>query len=120
MIPQVPISFPYLSNIGMKSTQSFDFAIKTSNMLFKEVAPYGINNVRKKFNITWENLSKDVKILLDEQLTAGGTWQIYLFKFCYETDFTKVRMDKDSLTFQVIGNNVFTATASFVEVFDRY
>jgi phage-related protein len=116
----VIIPLPYPSNIARDSSHELNFTAVTSKFgdTYEEIAPIGLNNIFKTFQITWLNLSKVEKDTLKIALTLGGSWQVYSYTPCNESNTYKLRVEKDSVTINPIGNNLFEISAKLKQIFN--
>ena len=114
------IALPYLTKIARESTHEINFTTVTAKFgdTYEEIAPVGLNNIFKTFQITWLNLSRSEKTALKAALVLGGSWQLFSYQPCNELVTYNVRVEKDSVSINPIGNSFFEVTAKLKQVFN--
>lgn len=114
------LALPYPNKITRDSIHELNFTTVTAKFgeTYEEIAPIGLNNVYKTFQITWLNLSRAEKNSLKTTLITGGSWQIFSYTPCNELTSYNVRVEKDSVSVNPIGNALFEVTAKLKQVFD--
>jgi phage-related protein len=114
------IALPYPNKIARDSSHELNFNTVTAKFgdTYEEVEPIGVNNVYKIFQVTWLNLSRSEKDSLKAALTLGGSWQIFSYQPCNELTSYNVRIEKDSVSINTIGNNLFEITAKLKQIFN--
>jgi phage-related protein len=67
------ITLPYPSKIARDSANELNFNTVTAKFgdIYEEIAPIGLNNIFKTFQITWLNLSRSEKNSLKTSLALG-------------------------------------------------
>jgi phage-related protein len=114
------LTLPFPDKLSRESSHEFNFTTVTAKFgyTYEEIAPVGLNNVFKTFQITWLNLSLSDKNTLKTALALGGSWQIFSYQPCNELTSYNVRIEKDSVSINAIGNDLFEVTAKLKQVFN--
>ncbi len=85
---------------------------------FQQVISHGINTSRDTWTINWVGLNLTEKQLLESTFDTKGSWGIYSYTPCYESNTLNFRMEKGSYSLQIITNSEFNMSAKFTQVFD--
>ena len=114
------LTLPFPDKLSRESSHEFNFTTVTAKFgdTYEEIAPVGLNNAFKTFQITWLNLSRTEKDTLKAALALGGSWQLFGYQPCNELSSYNTRIDKDSVSIKAIGNNLFEVTAKLKQVFN--
>ena len=114
------IALPYPSKIARDSSYEINFTTVTAKFgdTYEDIAPIGLNNIFKTFQVTWLNLSRIEKNVLKTALVLGGSWQVFSYTPCNEVVPYKLRVEKDSVSINSSGNNLFEVSAKLKQIFD--
>lgn len=113
-------NMPFTNKISMESSKVMELSAAAASFEdgYMQARPSGLNSVREVWTITWVALTKDELLSLSNTITTNRTSTVYYYKPCYEPDIKKYRLKKDSWSMTPKGNDNFSASATFVQIFD--
>ena len=114
------ISMPLQNKISMASAKEFKF--NAASVMFsdgyRQARPINLNATKEVWKIEWVALTQDEMLSLSSIITDNGAVTIYTYLPCNGQFLNKYRMEANSFSISVIGNDNFTASATFHQVFD--
>jgi len=113
-------SMPLQSKISMDSSKELKFSSATAMFSdgYQQSRPINLNATKEVWKIEWVGLTQDEMLSLSSTITANGATTIYEYLPCNGQFLNKYRMDANSFGFSIIGNDNFSASATFTQVFD--
>lgn len=114
------ISMPLQSKISMTSTKELKFNAATAMFSdgFQQSRPSNLNATKEVWKIEWVGLTQDEMLSLSDTITDNGAVTVYTYLPCNGQFLNKYRMEANSFAITVVGNDNFTASATFNQVFD--
>jgi phage-related protein len=113
-------TMPSQDKISMTSTKELKFssAVAMFSDGFQQARPINLNATKEVWKIEWVGLTQAEMLTLSGIITANGAVTIYEYKPCNGQFLNKYRMEANSFSFNILGNDNFGASATFTQVFD--
>ena len=114
-------NMPLQNKISITSVKEFKFnsAVSMFSDGYQQSRPININATKEVWKIEWVALTKVEMITLSETITDNGAVTIYTYLPCNGQFVNRYRMEANSFSITIVGNDNFTATATFNQVFDN-